>query len=153
VHERFHEIDPETDIFKEVVLTADSGFNSEEAMKVLQDRSIDGYVADRQFRKRDPRFANQQEYRAKTIDRKRTSKARKYFTADEFTFNEEGTLICPAGNPMNEVAASPFGDACPTGETRRRATLAGRSWGIQNTAERVSSGAVACGAPPLGLDR
>jgi transposase len=102
VEERFHEIDPETDIFEEVVLTADSGFNNEEAMKVLQDRSIDGYVADPQFRKRDPRFANQQEYKAKTIDRKRTSKARKYFSADEFTFNDEGTLICPADKPMNE---------------------------------------------------
>jgi hypothetical protein len=69
-------------------------------MKVLQDRSIDAFVADAQFRKRDPRFTNQQQYKAKTTDRKRTSKVRKYFSADEFAFNEEGTLICPAGMPM-----------------------------------------------------
>jgi hypothetical protein len=50
VEERFREIDPETEIFEEVVVTADSGFNNEEAMKVLQDRSIDAFVADPQFR-------------------------------------------------------------------------------------------------------
>jgi hypothetical protein len=35
VEERFREIDPETEIFEEVVLTADSGFNNEEAMSSL----------------------------------------------------------------------------------------------------------------------
>ena len=100
VEERFQELDPEIEIFEEVVLTADSGFNTEEAMTVLQGRSIDAYRADPQFRKRDPRFARQQEYRAKTTDRKRTSKARKYFIAEEFTFDEHGTLLCPAGKPM-----------------------------------------------------
>ena len=59
--------------------------NNEDAMNVLQDRTIDGFVADPQFRKRHPRFAEQQEYKAKTTDRKRTSKARKYFTADDQT--------------------------------------------------------------------
>jgi hypothetical protein len=55
---------------------------------------------DPQFRKRDPRFANQQEHKAKTTDRKRTSKARKYFGAAEFIFNDDGVSICPAGKPM-----------------------------------------------------
>lgn len=99
VEERFHEIDPETDIFQEVVLTADSGFNNEEAMKVLQDRSIDGYVADPQFRKRDPGFC---------------------------------------GQANERVAASPWGDPCRTGVTRKRATPAGRSWGIRSTVRRAS---------------
>jgi hypothetical protein len=61
---------------------------------------MDGCIADPQFRKRDPRFANQQVHKAKTTDRKQTSKARKYFTAGEFTVNDEGTLISPAGRPM-----------------------------------------------------
>jgi hypothetical protein len=82
------------------VLTADSGFNSEDALQVLTDRKIEAYVADPQFRKRDPKYTNQQEYRSKTIDRKRTSKARKYFGADEFTFDRTDALICPAGKAM-----------------------------------------------------
>ena len=60
---------------------------------VVLDAEIDAYIADPQFRKRDPRFADQQAHKAKTTDREQTSKARKYFTADEFTFNDEGVLI------------------------------------------------------------
>jgi len=80
-------IDPEKKPFESVVVTADSGFSSEEA---VLDAEIDGYIADPQFRKRDPRFADQQKHKAKTTDRKQTSKARKYFTTREFTFNDEG---------------------------------------------------------------
>ena len=100
VRTRFQVLEPEQNVFASAVLTADSGFNSEAALQVLIDRDIDAYVADPQFRKRDPQFANQQEHRAKTIDRNHASKARKYFSADEFTFEDNGSLICPAGKPM-----------------------------------------------------
>jgi hypothetical protein len=100
VETTFSTIVPHTKIFDSVVLTADSGFSSEAAAAAVLDAGIDAYIADPQFRKRDPRFASQQKHKAKTTDRKQTSTARKYFTADEFTFNTEGTLICPAGKPM-----------------------------------------------------
>lgn len=96
----FAAIDPERKIFESVVVTADSGFNSEAATKTVLDARIDAYIADPKFRTRDPRFASQQEYRARTTDRKQTSRARRYFGADAFVFNEEGTLMCPAGKPM-----------------------------------------------------
>jgi len=68
--------------------------------KLLQ-RGSDGYVAGVRFRQRDPRFAEQREYKKKTTDRKATSRARRYFSADEFHFDEStGMLICPAGKPM-----------------------------------------------------
>ena len=100
VETTFSFLDPEKEPFDSLVLTADSGFSSEEAVAAVLDAEIDAYIADPQFRKRDPRFADQQKHKAKTTDRKQTSKARKYFTADEFTFNDEDVLICPAGKPM-----------------------------------------------------
>lgn len=96
----FRRLNGKLDIYKEVVLTADSGFHSEAATGAVLGREIDAYIADTHFRKRDPRFANQQEHKAKTTDKRRTSKARKFFSKDEFQFDESGTLICPAGNPM-----------------------------------------------------
>ena len=93
LEQTFAAIDPTGAVFSEVVVTADSGFNSEQSIQALQDRDIDAYAAD-------PKFSNQQEYQTKTIDRERTSKARNYFTADEFSFDASGALICPAGKPM-----------------------------------------------------
>ena len=96
----FRRLDSKLDIYKEVVVTADSGFHSEAATKEVLTRGVDAYIADTHFRKRDPRFASQQEHKSKTTDKRRTSKARKYFSASEFTFNDKNQLICPAGNPM-----------------------------------------------------
>ena len=45
------------DAFETTKLTADSGFHSEKNMQALMEQGIDAYVADTQFRKRDPRFA------------------------------------------------------------------------------------------------
>ena len=100
VEATFSYIDPERGPFKSVIVTADSGFSSEEAVAAVLDADIDAYIADPQFRKPDPRFANQQEHKAKTTDRQRTSKVRKFFSAAEFIFNDDGVLICPAGKPM-----------------------------------------------------
>ena len=108
----FATIAPREKVLSHAVITADSGFNSEQSMRVLRDRNIDGYVADGKFRKRDPKFANQQGHKSKTTDGKRTSKARKYFAADEFTFDKSGTLICPAGKPMKS--------RCPNWRSKKR---------------------------------
>ena len=43
-------------VFEKTKLTADSGFHSEANMQMLMEQGIDAYVADTQFRKRDPRF-------------------------------------------------------------------------------------------------
>ena len=71
------------------------------------------------FRQRDPRFDEHQEHKKKTIDRKGASRARKYFTADEFHFDRSGTLICPAGKPMKS--------RCPNGRDKKKG-YAGRSY-------------------------
>lgn len=70
-------------------------------MRTLLDRKIDAYVADTHFRQRDPRFAGHQEHKKKTTDKRRTSKARKYFAASEFIQRADGSMYCPAGKKMN----------------------------------------------------
>ena len=96
----FRGLDKKLDIYDEVVLTADSGFHSEAATKKVFDRGIDAYIADTQFRKRDPRFANQKQHKAKSTDKRRANRARKYFSAAEFHFTEKGRLMCPGGKEM-----------------------------------------------------
>jgi transposase len=100
VDRTFRKLEPDARVLDQVVLTADSGFNSERAVQAVLKREIEAYIADPKFRKRDPKFTNHQAYKAKTTDRKRTSRKRKYFRAAEFTFDANGTLICPAGKPM-----------------------------------------------------
>lgn len=51
------------EVFADTRLTADSGFHTERNMEMLADRQIDGYVADNQFRKRDPRFTDSGRYK------------------------------------------------------------------------------------------
>jgi len=100
VAETAEALDPQGDLFDETVVTADSGFHSEASVKAVLDRGIDAYIADNHFRQRDPGFADQQTHKKKTTDKRKTSKARKYFTATDFVFDDAGTLICPAGHPM-----------------------------------------------------
>lgn len=98
---RFARLDEQKAIYEQVVVTADSGFHSEESVKQVMESKVDAYIADRKFRQRDKSFRSAQEYKTKTVDRKRTSKARKYFTADEFHYERgSGRLLCPAGKEM-----------------------------------------------------
>lgn len=93
----FEQIGKEEDIFEKVKLTADSGFHTEKNMEMLSEEGVDGYVADPQFRKRDPRFVDRDRFK-KT--RKSAKKAR-LFTPKDFTYDKEKeTCICPAGKRM-----------------------------------------------------
>lgn len=58
VRDNFKEIGQEEDVFKTAKLSADAGYHSESNMKMLFTEEIDAYVADNQFRKRDPLFAD-----------------------------------------------------------------------------------------------
>ncbi len=101
VRENFRRLGDE-DIYREAKICADSGFHSEDSLKGLADRKIDGYVPDKGFRKRDPAF--------KTMERHKSCKAligrsggykRKYFNAADFIFDpDNGKLVCPAGNEL-----------------------------------------------------
>ena len=85
--ENFKAIKEEEDIFKSAKLSADSGFHSDENMKMLAKEEIDAYVADNQFRKRDPRFADYDRYKIKSRQERAKREGRaNLFTPADFSF-------------------------------------------------------------------
>jgi len=100
--ENFKEIDSKKDIFKKAKLIADSGYHTESNMKMVMEEGVDAYIADTQFRKRDPRFADVDKYK----ERFRKERAEYYGTsglyrAKDFTMSEDKThCICPSGKRL-----------------------------------------------------
>jgi transposase len=101
--ENFEAIGNKEDIFEKAKLTADSGFHTEANMKEVMQQGIDGYIADTQFRKRDPRFSEVDRYK----ERFRKERAEYYGVANlykpnrDFTISEDKThCICPAGKRL-----------------------------------------------------
>lgn len=92
----------EEDVFDKAKLTADSGFHTEESMKELSEREVDGYVPDKGFRQRDPAFQTAQRHRSrKALIGRSVPPDRDFFTANDFILNpENGKLICPAGKEL-----------------------------------------------------
>jgi len=88
-------------IYKEVQITADSGFHSGKNIEMIYDKNINAYIADHRFRKRDPRFETAGRHKKPTFQFKRKKKGKRYFTPDDFQFNKQtGKLICPAGKEL-----------------------------------------------------
>lgn len=100
--ENFKEISNDEDIFERAKLVADSGFHKEENVKMIMEEEIDGYIADPQFRKRDPRFSNVERYRERTKqERHERDGTKSIYGLDKFTFAEDlSHCICPAGKRM-----------------------------------------------------
>jgi len=101
--ENFEAIGNKQDIFEKAKLTADSGFHTEKNVQMLMEEDIDGYVADTQFRKRDPRFLDVDKYK----EQFRKERAEYYGAADlyrphrDFTISEDKThCICPGGKRL-----------------------------------------------------
>ena len=91
----------EGDIYRKAKVTADSGFHTEESIKTLFEKKIDGYVPDKLFRRRDPAFQTAERHRSFKALIGRDGYKKKFFTADEFVFNpKNGKLTCPAGKEL-----------------------------------------------------
>lgn len=96
--ENFRAIGQKSPVFKGTKVLADSGFHSEENMKMLEEEGIDGYIADNRFRKRDPRFATADRHKKPIKDERPGAK---YFKPSDFKMNEKlGRPICPAGKVL-----------------------------------------------------
>ncbi|AGF78772.1 transposase [Desulfocapsa sulfexigens DSM 10523] len=98
----FESIESDEDVFKTTKLTADSGFHTNKNMEMLAEEQIDAYIADRYFRKRDPRFDNAGRYKERTTEeRRKIDHSRKQFLPKDFTFDPEFRYcVCPAGKRM-----------------------------------------------------
>lgn len=100
--ENFQALDKDRDIFQKAKLTADSGFHSEKNMKMLSREGVDGYVADKLFRKRDPRFADADRYRERYRKERARHEGRSgLFRPRDFTFDPDLKFcLCPAGKRL-----------------------------------------------------
>ena len=81
---------------KRAKITADSGYHNEKALEYLEENTLDGYIADKGFRSRDPRFQTAERHKSK--DR---LKPKAKFTVEDFDYDlKNKTCMCPAGKPM-----------------------------------------------------
>jgi Transposase DDE domain. len=92
----------ETEVFKDVRVTADSGFHTEDNLQALHERKVDAYIADNRMRKRDPRFLDTDKYRARARQEKQQFQgAHRTFSNQDFSYDEKNhTGTCPAGQSL-----------------------------------------------------
>ena len=87
-------IGKDPDYFEGKELTADSNYHSLNSLKVCEDEKVDAYIPDIQFRKRDPRFADQQRF-------KEEKEKPRLFSAADFSYDEnQRTYRCPNGKDL-----------------------------------------------------
>jgi len=98
----FRKIGKEENIFAQTKLSADSGFHSEKNMQMLFEKNIDAYIADNQFRKRDPRFADYDRFKEQSRkERRKYYGCKGLFSAKDFIFPKDlSHCICPAGKRL-----------------------------------------------------
>ena len=89
------------DYFEGKELTADSNYHSLDSLKVCQAEKLDAYIPDIQFRKRDPRFAEQQRFKDGVHGRQRPDARISPFTAADFSYDETAQVYrCPNGKEL-----------------------------------------------------
>jgi transposase len=83
-------------------LTADSNYHSFHSLTVCREEKIDAYIPDIQFRKRDPRFAEQERFRNAIHGRQRPAAKPGLFTASDFSFDpSKQVYVCPQGKELS----------------------------------------------------
>ena len=89
----------------DTVITADTGFSSEQTMAYLFERGIDAVVPDNQFRKRQEAFSGSETYTSEKEKRKKTrtdrAQSKAQLSASAFKVDLVAKIcICPAGKEM-----------------------------------------------------
>ncbi len=93
------------DYFKGRQFTADSNYYSHANLALCQVESLDAYIPDMLFRKRDPRFMEQQRFKEGIHPRKRIVAKAKTFTAADFAFDQTRQVyLCPQGKVLKRGA-------------------------------------------------
>ncbi|BCL59957.1 IS1182 family transposase [Desulfomarina profundi] len=110
ISENLQETGKDNDVFKDAKLLADSGYHANKNMEMLAEKEIDAYVADNQFRKRDPRFKDYGRYKDRTRKERAKREGRKnLFVPADFTFPEDlSYCICPAGKRLYRSGGNIF---------------------------------------------
>jgi len=93
VRQRLQQFFPNQEILKKVQFLADSGFCSEANLRYLIEEEINSYIADRHFRKRDPRFKDALKNHSDRL------KSQNRYSLDDFYFDPKiNRCVCPMGN-------------------------------------------------------
>jgi hypothetical protein len=100
--ETFQGIGHEENALKGVVLAADSGFHTEANAQYLLESELEGYLADNQFRKRDPRFASAERHKPQNED----DPNRRFGPKDFRVAEDHSHAICPAGKRLYRNGAN-----------------------------------------------
>jgi transposase len=108
--ETFGTLEPDGDIFTEVKVTADSGFHSRAVVAAIEQTGADVYIADRDYRRRDPAFADagrhkERDRRERARERRNQREAQpekpKLFNPRDFFYDEsKAQCVCPAGHRL-----------------------------------------------------
>jgi hypothetical protein len=109
--EAFRALDGGKDILARVKITADSGFHSKAVIAAVEAIGADAYVADRDYRKREPAFADavrhkERRRKERALERRREREARLektdgLFTLKDFQYDAaNATCVCPAGHKL-----------------------------------------------------
>jgi transposase len=108
--ETFRTLEPGIDVFTRVKVTADSGFHSRAVVAAVERTGADVYIADRNYRRRDPAFAaagrhkerdRKERARERAKQQRESSEERKLFSLKDFFYDERKALcICPAGHKL-----------------------------------------------------
>ena len=89
------------DYFEGKELTADSNYHSLNSLTVCKDEKIDAYIPDIQFRKRDPRFAEQERFKDGVHGRQRPDAKPSPFSTADFSYDENQAVYrCPNGKEL-----------------------------------------------------
>ena len=89
--------------FETAKFTADSGFHSEANLEYMATTGLDSYIADTQFRSRNPLFKTSETYHTEQEKRrlKRSKGKPRRFTQDDFNVDPtNNSCICPAGKTL-----------------------------------------------------
>jgi len=90
--ENMEEIGHDGDYFEGKTLVADVNYHGPANLNKCEDEHIDAYIPDKNFRKRDPRFATQERWGKKKSKR---------FTLEDFRHNEAtDEYVCPQGKTL-----------------------------------------------------
>ena len=90
--------DDEQSPLKDGKVLADSGFCNKATLEYLEEKNIDGYIADNRFRSRDPRFQTAGEHKPANSETPSTKAASPWRTSASIL--DSKTCICPAGKEL-----------------------------------------------------
>lgn len=101
IKKRYQTLALNDDLYQsDIIVTADTGFADEPNMKYLNEKKINAYIPDNQFRSRDPKFNNQKTKHGK---RNQDNKIKSKFVIESSSFKYDPTsktCRCPEGHLM-----------------------------------------------------